>query len=1108
MFRFRKLCLPGLLLFFCAFPCFSQITVTSPSVRDDVKAGADFAAEVLLDRWDMNERTDLGWRIFNTLEQPLSYLTDVLFQSGIFSATSTYTGGTGDPEYSDANITILDSAYAGSAMLGKVGHNFPIDAGKYTILTFRMYLGPDAAGPYGQLLWSTNTIYGGITTSGSFFVRNGWQIYQIDIPNLGIAAGSDTGSGLIDSLRLDPTIKAGQAIHHDWIRLTDNYVLGLRSISWNGNAANVDIYLDDDLNSANGNLGLLAQNVNGNSFSFLAGGLAPGDYYVAVAPTGTTAYMYSPGYYHVNDIPILRVTKPSAEGSDIDFVTMTFSDPWDMANSEDVEHTEHVKNAQFTILDYEDLAGQSYSSRSVYYGENTAVTPPVIGDPNVFFLHFLWRGGMTPIISSRYHNLTFKMGIAGTQSVSDGSIARIMWKRTDEAVENVTQDIIIRHLPDKWIMNEIACDLSSFPLEAGAGSPSHSGWTGELDCFRIDPHEFSASRAFFFDEVRIAADWKANSSFSIEWDLSDVDSTCYVALYYDLDNQGFDGTLIASGIPASSAGDAYLWDTSAVPEGKYWLYARVTDGLNQNRCYAGGPVFIDHELIPVISLSKCQVYLGAEQNGPSTANEAVHITNKGQGALNWQASAGENWIEVNPAGGVGDGVIQIGVQDTSLPAGTYTGTVTVTDPKAWNSPRIINVSLTVYASGADSAPFGVFDSPLDGSTVSGNIPITGWALDDIEVSHVEIKRAPVAADPPAAVGPDGLISVGNVIFVKGARPDVEAFYPLFPRAEQAGWGYMMLTNFLPNQGNGTFTLYAFAYDETGHKVALGQKLIICDNAARVKPFGTLDTPGQGEVISGSGYVNFGWALTPQPKVIPEDGSTIWVWVDSVPLGNPNYGHYRVDIATLFPGYLNSDGAVGYYTLDTTAYANGMHNITWSVTDNEGEVDGIGSRYFEILNFGGQALGAIKPMTAQHLQQLREDRSGSLAIELREIRRRGRSNAKSQGVIARPDQPPVIARPEGPKRPLELEIELLERLEVHFQAQGGLEFIGWGENKNRPLPVGSTLDKTNGVFYWIPGPGFSGRHVLHFAVTDGTFTSKPLTLVINIFSHLSKISLGE
>ncbi|MBW2593846.1 MAG: hypothetical protein JRE58_12755, partial [Deltaproteobacteria bacterium] len=199
MSRFRKLCLPVLLLFFCAFPCFSQITVTSPSVRDDVKAGADFAAEVLLDRWDMHERTDLGWRIFNTLEQPLSYLTDVLFQNGIFSATSTYTSGTGDPEYSDANITILDSAYAGSAMLGKVGHNFPIDAGKYTILTIRMYLGPDAAGPYGQLLWSTNTIYGGITTSGSFFVGNGWQIYQIDIPSLGIAAGSDIWSGLIDS---------------------------------------------------------------------------------------------------------------------------------------------------------------------------------------------------------------------------------------------------------------------------------------------------------------------------------------------------------------------------------------------------------------------------------------------------------------------------------------------------------------------------------------------------------------------------------------------------------------------------------------------------------------------------------------------------------------------------------------------------------------------------------------------------------------------------------------------------------------------------------------------------------------------------------------------
>ena len=96
-------------------------------------------------------------------------------------------------------------------------------------------------------------------------------------------------------------------------------------------------------------------------------------------------------------------------------------------------------------------------------------------------------------------------------------------------------------------------------------------------------------------------------------------------------------------------------------------------------------------------------------------------------------------------------------------------------------------------------------------------------------------------------------------------------------------------------------------------------------------------------------VNFGWALTPSPGAIATDGSTLWVYVDSVPVGHPVYNNYRSDIATLFPGYANSNGAIGYYILDTTTLANGIHTIAWSVTDNLGRVTGVGSRYFWVLN---------------------------------------------------------------------------------------------------------------------------------------------------------------
>lgn len=218
---------------------------------------------------------------------------------------------------------------------------------------------------------------------------------------------------------------------------------------------------------------------------------------------------------------------------------------------------------------------------------------------------------------------------------------------------------------------------------------------------------------------------------------------------------------------------------------------------------------------------------------------------------------------------------------------------------------------------------GSFDTPVHGSVVSGNIPVTGWALDDIGIVSVKIKRDPVAGDPGGVIGPDGLVYIGEAVFIRGARPDVEAVYPGYPNADRAGWGYMMLTNFLPGQGNGVIRLHAIVEDTSGQIVDLGVRVITCENAYRVKPFGTIDTPRHGGLISGDAFVNFGWALTPSPKKIPRYGSTINVIIDGKNVGHPTFDQYREDIATLFPGYINSDGAVGYFIFDTTQYENGV-----------------------------------------------------------------------------------------------------------------------------------------------------------------------------------------
>ena len=380
--------------------------------------------------------------------------------------------------------------------------------------------------------------------------------------------------------------------------------------------------------------------------------------------------------------------------------------------------------------------------------------------------------------------------------------------------------------------------------------------------------------------------------------------------------------------------------------------------------------------------------------------------------------------------------------------------------------------------------------------------MTGWALDDVEVEKVEVKREPVASDPPEVIGPDGLVYIGDAVFVEGARPDVEAAYPNYPLNYRAGWGYMMLTNSLPNSGNGEFTIYAIAYDKEGHKVTLGTKTITCDNANSEMPFGTIDTPLQGGTVSGNAYVNFGWALTPQPKYIPTDGSTIWVFVDGVPLGHPVYNNYRADIATLFPGYANSDGAVGFYLLDTTAFDNGVHNIAWSVTDSAGKTEGIGSRYFNVFNSGGGTQSQItrtKQMESPSFNKLGSyDEIADVASAWEPIYlKRGFAFLNHWGNVEKfyPDENGVI----------EIEIPELQRVALTLQPDPDLLKVETREIRNsqlstgfsnleynqrytgylrvkdelRPLPIGSTLDSVHGVFYWQPGPGFLGDYELVF-----------------------------
>ncbi len=457
--------------------------------------------------------------------------------------------------------------------------------------------------------------------------------------------------------------------------------------------------------------------------------------------------------------------------------------------------------------------------------------------------------------------------------------------------------------------------------------------------------------------------------------------------------------------------------------------------------------------------------------------------------------------------------------------------------------RAINPLGTVYANGSSTAfwsfatagvaspPFGQMDTPAQNATgVQGAVGVTGWSLDDVGVSNVQIFRNCLGFEPGncQSVLGNSVVYIGDAAFLDGARPDVAAAFPAYPNNTRAGWGYLMLTPMLPHVpnsqpfgGQGTLTLYAIATDTAGNKTLLGRTFapgpgfttpttFSMTNDTIAKPFGAIDTPGQGQTISGI-YNNFGWAITPDLNTVPDgtdiliptNGSTMTVYIDSLPVsivaynqcrgtvGNPPPGGVfcNDDVANIFgnptpvltPNALRASnptkfrnldaarGAIGAYTFNTNLLSNGLHTIAWSVTDSAGRNEGIGSRFFLVQN-GAPLTGvaasedALRSAPAQVVGT-----ADSLAVNL----------PATDGVWGRTGynlSAPWAAMHAGDAASFAVRLPELSRMELWLGTDVDAGYLV-AEGKLHPLPVGSSL--TGPQFAWMPPPGYTGTYELAF-----------------------------
>jgi hypothetical protein len=474
--------------------------------------------------------------------------------------------------------------------------------------------------------------------------------------------------------------------------------------------------------------------------------------------------------------------------------------------------------------------------------------------------------------------------------------------------------------------------------------------------------------------------------------------------------------------------------------------------------------------LPTMSFNRTSLRFSAVTTGSafssSTPPQTVRLSQSGTGTVTWTAASNVPWLVVSPSSGTGGTTLTIATQFAPGLAASQTGQITFTFSGAGNTAGPIIVTLTTVSSSSPaSLPFGSFDTPAGDATVlAGSVAVTGWALDNIGVQRLELWRdlQPGETTAPFASTPtdprNGKVFIADATFVDGARPDVEGINPSTPLNYRAGWGYLMLTWGLWNQGNGSYRLYAFAFDQENNVATIGTKTIVVNNNAATKPFGSIDTPGVGGDASGP---NFGWALTPKVNGVATckiQSNGVQFSIDSGPLQPVIYGDFRADIATAFPGYSNTAAAGGHNVFDWTTLTNGVHTIGWLVTDDCNRTDGIGSRFFNVTT-GTSLIAGVTPVAAA---------SGAAQTESQEPI----TVARGHGEL------PAIVTGESGSRIVE--IKQGERIEMRLPRgfESASQLVNGGQV--RDLPVGATWDASSGIFSWEPAPGFLGGYRLVFS----------------------------
>ncbi len=297
--------------------------------------------------------------------------------------------------------------------------------------------------------------------------------------------------------------------------------------------------------------------------------------YIYVTPAGCV----SPD---LNTAPVLQ---PDREGGE-DHYAAVRGNPANFDSASDAEYLAgHSSASIYPSNTFTDSGGTPRKQDFLQAVNNTGV--PIVG--------LTYSGTRFPIDASRYKIACYTLDIDRPLTTYH-SVSRLIWQRdskyytTDDTLNRITGEDRYCHR-----MDTVALEPA---LGAGAAHPwrNNSNGTG-LQLLRFDPLEETTPNTYRLSDFRLAADHESNTQFAIVIGGNRAASV-------DVQYQKVGGSRITIGtLPAGRRSDVLLWDTSALAEGKYYIYTVA----GENTSVSEGPVVVSHakaqdSSVPVLNI--------------------------------------------------------------------------------------------------------------------------------------------------------------------------------------------------------------------------------------------------------------------------------------------------------------------------------------------------------------------------------------------------------------------------------------------------------------------------------------------------------------------------